>query len=207
MSRYTGPRVKLLRRLGGVDLPGLTRKRRWVDARPYPPGQHGPLAKGKKSDYRVRLEEKQKLRYQYGVREAQLVKYMRRAARSRGNTGTVLLQILESRLDNIVFRLGMAPTTAAARQLVNHGHIAINGKKVNIPSYEVKAGEVITVGQRECSRKLVELYAASPTLSVPSHLEFDAKTFTGKVLDTPSRESVPFELNEQLIVEYYSQRV
>ncbi len=207
MSRYTGPRVKLLRRFGGIDLPGLTRKRRYVDARPFPPGQHGPNMRVKKSDYRIRLEEKQKLRFNYGIRERQLVRYIKRAVRGKGNTGETLMQYLESRLDNVVFRLGLAPTIPAARQMVNHGHIHVNGHKVDVSSYEVKSGDEITVRDKEKSRKLGELGASAPTLSLPAHLEFDAKTLTGRVIDTPSRESVPFELNSQLVVEYYSQRV
>jgi small subunit ribosomal protein S4 len=204
MSRYTGPRVRLLRRFGEVDLPGLTRKR---PKRLYPPGQHGPTIRQKKSDYRIRLEEKQKLRYNYGLRERQLVRYMKRASRSRGNTGEALMVMLESRLDNVVFRLGLAPTVPAARQMVNHGHITINGRKVNVASYEIRTGDVIGMRDREKSRKLAELWVESPTLSLPSHLDFDKKALTAKVLDAPARESVPFEIHEQLVVEYYSQRV
>lgn len=207
MSRYTGPRVKLIRRFGDIDLPGLTRKRKWVSARPYPPGQHGANARIKKSDFRLRLEEKQKLRINYGLRERQMMKYMRRAARAKGNTGEVLLQLLESRLDNVVFRLGLSPTIPAARQFVNHGHIMVNGKKVDIASYEIKTGDVISVGTRERSKKLGEFWAEQPALSIPAHLEFDKKTLTGKVLDVPARESVPFQIAEQFVVEYYSQRV
>lgn len=207
MSRYTGPRVKLLRRFGGVDLPGLTRKRQWVDRRPYPPGPHGPTQRLKKSDFRVRLEEKQKLRYNYGLRERQLVRYIKRANRSRGNTGEVLLSMLESRLDNVIFRLGLAPTIPAARQMVNHGHIMINGHKVDVASYEIKGGDEITIRDKDKSRKLAELWIDSPALALPAHLEFDKKTLSGKVLDSPARESVPFEINEQLVIEYYSQRV
>lgn len=207
MSRYTGPRVKLLRRLGGADLPGLTRKRKWVDARPYPPGQHGPTMRIKKSDFRIRLEEKQKLRHNYGLREKQLMRYMKRASKMKGNTGTKLLELLESRLDNVVFRLGFAPTIPAARQLVNHGHIDLNGRKSDVASIQIKPGDVISVRDREKSKKLVSLNVETPTLMMPGHLEVDNKGLTGRMNDTPSRESVPFEIAEQFVVEYYSQRV
>ena len=207
MSRYTGPRVKLLRRFGGIDLPGLTRKRKWVDARPYPPGPHGPRMRIKKSDYRIRLEEKQKLRHNYGLREKQLVGYVKRASKAKGNTGTKLLEMLEGRLDNVIFRLGFAPTIPAARQIVNHGHIHINGHKADVASMQVKAGDVISVRDRENSKKLISGYIEDPTLSLPAHLELDAKGLTGRVIDTPARDSVPFEIEEQFVVEYYSQRV
>ena len=128
MSRYRGPRLRIVRRLG--DLPGLTRK---SARRAYPPGQHGQARK-KRSEYAIRLEEKQKLRFNYGLTESQLLRYVRKARRVTGSTGQVLLQILEMRLDNTVFRLGMAPTIPSARQLVNHGHVTINGRVVNIPS-------------------------------------------------------------------------
>lgn len=207
MSRYTGPRVKILRRFGGIDLPGLTRKMKWVQARPFPPGHHGRTMRVKKSDYRIRLEEKQKLRYYYGLRERQLVRYMKRAVRAKGNSGEMLLQYLEERLDNVVFRLGMAPTIPAARQLVNHGHITVNGHKVDIASFEVSAGDVVGVRDRDKSRKAIEINVASPTLALPAHLEFNEKTMEGRVLDAPSRGSLPYEIHEQLVVEYYSQKV
>jgi len=207
MSRYTGPRVKLLRRFGGIDLPGLTRKLKWVQNRPFPPGQHGRNMRIKKSDFRLRLEEKQKLRYYYGVREKQLVRYMRRATRAKGNSGQVLLQLLERRLDNIVFRLGMAPTIPAARQLVNHGHITVNERKVDIASFECRAGDIVSVRDRDKSRKLVTTYAEEPTLSVPAHLDFNKKALSGRFIDEASRDSIPYDIKEQFIVEYYSQRV
>ena len=207
MSRFTGPRVKILRRLGGVDLPGLTRKMRWVQNRPFPPGQHGRNLRIKKSDYRIRLEGKQKVRFYYGIRERQLVNYMRRAAKAKGNTGELLLRYLESRLDNTIFRMGLAPTLPAARQMVNHGHIAVNGKKVNIASYEVHPGNEIAVRDRERSRKLGEIWSAEPSLSVPPYLEFDKKALKGRVIDWPGREYLPYELAEHFIIEYYSQKI
>jgi small subunit ribosomal protein S4 len=161
----------------------------------------------KKSDYRVRLEEKQKLRFYYGLRERQLIRYMRQSVKAKGNTGENLLLALESRLDNVVFRLGLAPTIPAARQLVNHGHVQVNGKKVDVASYRVKSGDEISARDREKSKKLAALWAEEPSLSLPNHLEFDKKNLSGRVIDQPSRQSIPFELNEQLVVEYYSQRV
>jgi small subunit ribosomal protein S4 len=161
----------------------------------------------KKSDYRIRLEEKQKLRHNYGIREKQLVGYVKKASKAKGNTGTKLLEMLESRLDNVVFRLGFAPTIPAARQLVNHGHIHLNGHKADIASMQVTAGDVVSVRDREKSKQLVGIYIQEPTLALPAHLELDAKALTGRLNDTPARESVPFEIEEQFVVEYYSQRI
>lgn len=159
MSRYRGPRLRVVRRLG--DLPGLTRK---AARRSYPPGQHGQARK-KRSEYAVRLEEKQKLRFNYGLTERQLVRYVRKARRVSGSTGQSLLQMLEMRLDNTVFRLGMAPTIPAARQLVNHGHITVNGRVVSIPSYQCRPGEEIGVKNQDRSRRLVEENLQFPGLA------------------------------------------
>ncbi|MDS3859786.1 30S ribosomal protein S4 [Thermosynechococcaceae cyanobacterium BACA0444] len=202
MARYRGPRLRIVRRLG--ELAGLTRK---SPKRSYPPGQHGQARK-KKSEYATRLEEKQKLRFNYGVSERQLVRYVRKARRVSGSTGTALLQLLEMRLDNTVFRMGMAPTIPAARQLVNHGHITVNGRAVSIPSYQVRPGEVIGVRQRDNSRQMVEANLQSPGLAnLPTHLEFDKNTFTGKVNGVVEREWVALQVNELLVVEYYSRKV
>ena len=202
MSRYRGPRLRIVRRLG--DLPGLTRK---SPRRAYPPGQHGQARK-KKSEYAVRLEEKQKLRHNYGLNEKQLRRYVQKARRVTGSTGQVLLQLLEMRLDNTVFRMGMAPTIPGARQLVNHGHVTVNGKVVSIPSYQCRPGEVIGVRNREGSRKLVEANLQYPGLSnLPSHLEFDKNTMVGKVNGVIQREWVALQVNELLVVEYYSRLV
>ena len=201
MSRYRGPRLRIVRRLG--DLPGLTRK---SARRAYPPGQHGQARK-KRSEYAIRLEEKQKLRFNYGLTESQLLRYVRKARRVTGSTGQVLLQILEMRLDNTVFRLGMAPTIPSARQLVNHGHVTINGRVVNIPSYQCRAGEVVAVRDREASRKLVESNLQYPGLAnLPSHLEFDKNKMVGKVNSLIEREWVALQINELLVVEYYSRQ-
>nr|YP_009313879.1 Ribosomal protein S4 [Hommersandiophycus borowitzkae]SCW22133.1 Ribosomal protein S4 [Hommersandiophycus borowitzkae] len=201
MSRYRGPRLRLCRRLG--DLPGLTRK---TSKKQTPPGEHGNKNK-KPSEYAVRLEEKQKLRFNYGINEQQLLKYIKTAKKVQGSTGSILLQLLEMRLDNTVFRLGLAPTIPAARQLVNHGHICINNKTVSIPSYQCKPGDTITVKQQNSSRDLVNKYLAFPGLAnIPSHLELDSKNLTGKVNGIIEREWVALQLNELLVVEYYSRK-
>lgn len=201
MSRYRGPRLRIVRRLG--DLPGLTRKNA---RRTYPPGQHGQNRK-KRSEYAIRLEEKQKLRFNYGLTEKQLLRYVRRARRVTGSTGQVLLQLLEMRLDNTIFRMGMAPTIPAARQLVNHGHVMVNGRVVNIASYQCRPGEAISIRNREQSRKLVETNLQYPGLAnLPSHLEFDKNKMEGKVNGVVEREWVALQINELLVVEYYSRQ-
>ncbi|MBD0263640.1 MAG: 30S ribosomal protein S4 [Hassallia sp. WJT32-NPBG1] len=201
MSRYRGPRLRITRRLG--DLPGLSRK---SPRRAYPPGQHGQNRK-KRSEYAIRLEEKQKLRFNYGLTEKQLLRYVRKARRVTGSTGQVLLQLLEMRLDNTVFRMGMAPTIPAARQLVNHGHVTVNGRPVNIASYQCRPGEEIAVRNREQSKKLVEANLQYPGLAnLPNHLEFDKNKMQGKVNGVIEREWVALQVNELLVVEYYSRQ-
>lgn len=201
MSRYRGPRLRVVRRLG--DLPGLTRK---SARRSYPPGQHGQARK-KRSEYAIRLEEKQKLRFNYGLTEKQLLRYVRRARRVTGSTGQVLLQLLEMRLDNTVFRMGMAPTIPAARQLVNHGHVTVNGREVNIASYQCRPGDVIGIQNKEKSRQLVENNLQYPGLAnLPSHLEFDKNKLEGKVNSVIEREWIALQVNELLVVEYYSRQ-
>jgi small subunit ribosomal protein S4 len=202
MARYRGPRLRVTRRLG--DLPGLTRK---SARKAYPPGQHGQARK-KKSEYALRLEEKQKLRFNYGLSERQLRRYVQKARRAAGSTGQVLLQLLEMRLDNTIFRMGMAPTIPSARQLVNHGHITINGKVVDIASYQCRAGEAVGVRDRDASRKLVEANLQYPGLAnLPSHLEFDKTKLQGKVNGVIEREWVAIQINELMVVEYYSRLV
>lgn len=199
MSRYRGPRLRIVRRLG--DLPGLTRK---SARKAYPPGQHGQ-GRRKRSEYAIRLEEKQKLRFNYGVTEKQLVRYVRKARRVAGSTGQTLLELLEMRLDNTIFRMGMAGTIPAARQLVNHGHITVNDRVVDVSSYQCRPGDVIKVRDRDRSRKLVETNMEYPGLAnLPSHLEFDKNTFTGKVNGVIEREWVALQVNELLVIEYYS---
>ena len=199
MSRYRGPRLRIVRRLG--ELPGLSRK---SPRKSYPPGQHGQNRR-KRSEYAIRLEEKQKLRFNYGVSEKQLVRYVRKARRTGGSTGQALLEFLEMRLDNTIFRMGLAGTIPGARQLVNHGHITVNDRVVNIASYQCRPGDVVKVRDRDRSRKLVEPNMEYPGLAnLPSHLEFDKNTFVGKVNSIIEREWVALQVNELLVVEYYS---
>ena len=202
MSRYRGPRLRVVRRLG--DLPGLTRK---APRKAYPPGQHGQ-GRRKRSEYAIRLEEKQKLRYNYGVTEKQLVGYVKKARRSTTSTGQALLQLLEMRLDNTVFRLGMAPTIPGARQLVNHGHVTVNGRVLDIASYQCKPGDVIGVRDRDRSRKIVEENLQFPGLAnIPTHLEFDKNKMVATVNSVIDREWIALQINELLVIEYYSRKV
>lgn len=201
MSRYRGPRLRIVRRLG--PLPGLSRK---DPKRAYPPGQHGQ-ARRKRSEYAIRLEEKQKLRFNYGISEKQLLRYVKKARRVTGSTGQVLLQLLEMRLDNTVFRLGMAPTIPAARQAVNHGHITVNGRVVDVASYNCRPGDLIGVRNREASREMIKANLQNPGLAnVPNHLAFDKEKLEGSVGGTIEREWVALQINELLVVEYYSRQ-
>lgn len=205
MSRYRGPRVKKMRAVG-VDLPGLSRKS--TRNRPNPPGEHGGgKMRRRPSEFKRQLVEKQKLRFNYGVSERQFRKMVKEAARVAGSPGARLLEFLERRLDNVVFRAGFAPTIPAARQLVNHGHVRVNGKKVDIASYRVKLHEVITL--REKSREIPDVLASleAPALEVPEWLVFEADKQQATVLAMPTPASVPFPIDIQLVVEYYSQRL
>ncbi len=202
MARYTGPTAKISRRFG-VELFGASKA---FARRPFPPGQHGVRAgRKKKSDYGTMLAEKQKLRFMYGVLEGQFRKYYEEAARRSGVTGDILLQLLELRLDNIIYRLNFANTRAAARQMVSHGHVCVNGRKVNIASYSCKPGDVITVAAKARSQALanrfVELTANAVT---PDWLEVDAAKLTAKVARIPSVEEIAPIVNVQMIVEFYS---
>lgn len=201
MARYTGPRLKIVRRFQET-LPGLTRKN--AEQRPYPPGQHGPGRRPKHTEYRLRLDEKQKLRFNYGLAEKQMLRYFREAARRKGDTGALLLQLLESRLDNVVFRAGFAPTVIAARQLVSHGHILINDKKVDRPSYAIKSGDKVTLKTSSRAIPMVTSTLQGRPLELPSYLTYDDQQFTASITGAPSREDVPLDLQEQLIVEFYS---
>nr|AYR06511.1 ribosomal protein S4 [Rhodogorgon sp.] len=201
MSRYRGPRLRICRKLG--ELPGLTRK---TSRKQYSSGEHGQKSK-KPSEFAIRLEEKQKLKFNYGLCERQLLKYVKVAKRAQGSTGLVLLQILEMRLDNTVFRLGLAPTIPAARQLINHGHIIVNNNKLTISSYQCKPGDSIQVKNNQRSMQLAEKYLAFPGLAnVPNHLELDRTKLLGQVNGIVEREWVAIQLNELLIVEYYSRK-
>ncbi len=200
MARYRGPKTKIARRFGeaifGPD--------RSFEKRNYAPGQHGNARRrGKKSEYAVQLMEKQKAKYTYGILERQFRKMFEAASSSKGITGEVLLQICETRLDNVVYRLGIAPTRSGARQLVSHRHITVNGNVVNIPSYAVRAGDVIAV--REKSRTM-EVITSSLNRSNKGFewLEWNDSTMAGKFLAVPQREAIPENIKEQLIVELYS---
>lgn len=200
MARYTGPRTKVSRRARQLlD----DNKAVYFDRRPYPPGEHG-RGRIRESQYQVQLREKQKLKFIYGVLEKQFRRYYREAARQRGITGTNLLVILESRLDNVVYRSGLARTRPQARQIVNHGHMVVNGQKVNIPSYQVRPGDVVTV--RERSHEILPIQHAIDTLdrTPPEWLDVDTGERTITIGDLPMREQIDTDIQEQLVVELYS---
>jgi small subunit ribosomal protein S4 len=202
MVCYTGPRLRIIRRFG--ELPGLTRK---VPTKPNPPGQHGPKKQLRSSfsNYKIRLFEKQKLRYNYGLTERQLLRYVKEARRRKGSTGFLLLQLLEMRLDTIVFRLGLTPTIPSARQFVNHGHLLINGKRVNIPSFICEPGDQIQIQSKKSATDFVKNNLLSPRFSsLPNHLEFDSVNLTANIKNLVDRKDLIFRVNELLIVEYYS---
>ena len=200
MARYTGPSTKIARKFGepiyGAD--------KYLEKRNYPPGQHGAARKRarKSTEYGSQLREKQKVKYMYGVLERQFRNTYEKASRLPGQPGENLLFLLESRLDNLVYRFGIAPTRAAARQLVLHRHITLNGAVCNIPSAQVKPGDVIAVRERSKSLEVITNSVAAATKF--SWIEFDAKTLTGKYLNVPAREDIPESINEQLIVDLYS---
>ena len=199
MARYTGPSTKIARKFGepifGTD--------KDFEKRNYPPGQHGLASKRKKkSEYGTQLKEKQKVKYTYGLLEKQFRNLYEKASRMKGQKGENLIILLESRLDNLVYRMGIAPTRAAARQLVSHAHITLNGVVCNIPSAHVKPGDVVAV--RERSKSLEVITASVASASKYSWIEFDAKSLTGKYINTPVRTEIPETINEQLIVELYS---
>ena len=199
MARYTGPSTKIARKFGepifGTD--------KDFEKRNYPPGQHGLASKRKKkSEYGTQLKEKQKVKYTYGLLEKQFRNLYEKASRMKGQKGENLIMLLESRLDNIVYRMGIAPTRAAARQLVSHAHITLNGVVCNIPSAHVKPGDVVAVRERSKSLEVITNSVASAAKY--SWIEFDAKTLTGKFINVPVRAEIPETINEQLIVELYS---
>ncbi|MCQ6274408.1 30S ribosomal protein S4 [Bacillus sp. V3B] len=199
MARYTGPSWKLSRRLG-ISLNGTGKE---LEKRPYAPGQHGPNQRRKLSEYGLQLQEKQKLRHMYGVTERQFRNLFDRAGKMTGIHGENFMILLESRLDNIVYRLGLARTRRQARQLVNHGHVLVDGKRVDIPSYRLKAGQ--TIGVREKSRNLDIIKEAIEVNNfVPDYLAFDADNLEGSFTRLPERSELPAEINESLIVEFYS---
>ncbi len=199
MARYTGPSTKIARKFGepifGAD--------KNFEKRNYPPGQHGLASKRKKkSEYGTQLKEKQKVKYTYGLLEKQFRNLYEKASRMKGQKGENLIILLESRLDNLVYRMGIAPTRAAARQLVSHAHITLNGVVCNIPSAHVKPGDVVAVRERSKSLEVITNSVASAAKY--SWIEFDAKSLTGKYINVPVRTEIPETINEQLIVELYS---
>lgn len=199
MARYTGSVWKKSRRLG-ISLTGTGKE---LDKRPYAPGQHGPNQRKKLTEYGLQLQEKQKLRFMYGVNERQFRTLFNKASKIKGVHGENFMILLESRLDNIVYRLGLARTRRQARQLVNHGHIIVDGSRVDIPSYIVKPGQ--TIGVREKSQKLAIIAEAlEANAFVPEYLTFDADKLEGNYSRYPERTELPAEINEALIVEWYS---
>lgn len=200
MARYTGPKTRIARKFGeaifGPD--------KVLSKKNYPPGQHGNSRKRKTSEYGIQLREKQKAKYTYGVLEKQFRNLFEKASRSKGITGEVLLQMLEGRLDNVVYRLGIAPTRASARQLVSHRHITVDGKIVNIPSYAVKAGQIIGVREKAKSLEVISEALSGFNHSKYPWLEWNPSSMNGKMLHIPERSDIPENIKEQLIVELYS---
>jgi small subunit ribosomal protein S4 len=201
MARYTGPTTKIARKFGepifGPD--------KVLEKKNYPPGMHGLNKKRKKvSEYGTQLQEKQKAKFTYGVLEKQFANTFEKASRMQGVTGEILLQLLESRLDNVVYRLGVAPTRASARQLVSHRHITVNGKVVNIPSFSLRAGDVVGVREKSKALEVINESIASNRATKYSWLEWNKDQYTGKYLNNPERTDIPENIKEQLIVELYS---
>jgi small subunit ribosomal protein S4 len=189
----------------GVDLPGLSRKS--IERRPYRPGEHGQARRRKMSDFGKQLQEKQKLRLNYGLSEKQFRRLVAEARGSKDATGQKLLELLERRLDNVVFRAGLAPTIPAARQLVAHGHITVNGRRTDIPSFRVRAGDVIRPREKSLNQQSVVESLGEMSLIRPDWIEFDDKKRTTRVAAMPTADSVPFPVDVQLVVEYYSKRM
>lgn len=201
MARYTGPRSRIARKFGepifGPD--------KYLDRKNFPPGQHGQTKKRKKtSEYGVQLREKQKVKYTYGLLERQFRNTFEKAAAAAGITGLVLLQMLESRLDNVVYRLGVAPTRAASRQLVSHRHITVNGNVVNIPSFQLRPGDIIGVREKSKSLETIIEAIGANRRSKLAWLEWDETQMAGKYMSVPERSEIPEDVKEQLIVELYS---
>ena len=203
MSRYRGSKLRITRRLG--NLPGLIQKQ---SKKKYRPGQHGKSSEGKKTtEYGIRLKEKQKLKFNYGLTEGQLFRYVKEARRRQGVTGLILLQLLEMRLDTICFNLGFASTISGARQIVNHGHVLVNGERVNIPSFQCRINDIIGVKQNLSSKTLIENNLKNKNLlELPSNLNFDKLNLEAKVINYCDKENLLLELDELLVIEYYSRR-
>lgn len=203
MSRYVGPRLKVMRALG-TDLPGLSRKS--IEQRSYPPGQHGQKQR-RRSSFATQLIEKQKLRANYGLSERQLRRLFVEARQSKAPTGDKLVELLERRLDNVVFRAGFAPTIPAARQLVSHRHVRVNGKPVDIPSYRIRVGDTVELRDRSRALELVKASLTEPALTRPEWMVWDEAAGRVQVGHLPAADNVPFPVELQQVVEYYSNRI
>jgi small subunit ribosomal protein S4 len=200
MARYTGPKTKIARKFGQA----IYGDDKAFEKRNYPPGQHGAnRRRGKKSEYAIQLMEKQKAKYTYGILERQFRNMFKRATAAQGITGEVLLQFCESRLDNVVYRMGIAPSRSAARQLVSHRHITVNGEKVNIPSYQLKAGDVVGVREKSKSLEAIQNSLANSS-NVYEWITWNNDTLEGTYVSVPERIQIPEQINEQFIVELYS---
>ena len=205
MSRYRGPKLKITRRLGA--LPGLTTKKSNKLNRAGKDGNANADTSKKLTEYGVRLEEKQKLKFNYGLTESQLFRYVKEARRRQGVTGLILLQLLEMRLDTLCYTLGFAKSISQARQMVNHGHITVNKQVVNIPSFQCRINDMISVKEKTASKQLVEANLKNATRNtLPGHVNLDVTTFEAKVVDYCDRTEVSLELDELLVIEYYSRR-
>ena len=201
MARYTGPRVRISRRFN-TPVFGPSK---YLERRPFPPGQHGPRARRKVSEYALGLGEKQKLRFHYGLMEKQFRGIYEKAASQRGVTGEIMLQILELRLDNVVFHLGFATSRAGARQMVSHGHVLVNGRKVNIPSYALKVNDVIEIKDSSASRQMANAnMEMSTSRAVPDWLSLNKDAYRGVVMRVPTKDDIQPIANEQSVVEFYS---
>ena len=200
MARYTGPKSKISRKYR-EPIFGDTKA---LEKKPHPPGQHGRGRRRKKSEYAIQLAEKQKAKYLYGILEKQFRNMFDKASRKDGVTGENLLQLLEARLDNVVYRLGISPTRRSARQLVSHKHITVNGNLVNIPSYTLKEGDMVAVREKSKSLTAISSSVSNNNANKYKWLEWDDKSLLGKLVTYPDRESIPENINEQLIVELYS---
>lgn len=204
MGRYRGPVVKLCRR-EGVNLVETPKAQKYMERRPYPPGEHGQRRRRRPSDYGVRLREKQKLRFIYNLSEKQFANLFNEASRKEGATGEVFLQLLERRLDNVVYRMGIAHTRRQARQFVAHGHILVNGRRVDVPSYRIKPGDEIAVAERaKKNAHIKDNVEERKRGSTPSWLNFDAESLKGTFNSVPSREDISVPVNELQVIEYYS---
>ncbi|MGN6106200.1 MAG: 30S ribosomal protein S4 [Kofleriaceae bacterium] len=205
MSRYTGPRLRVMRALG-LDLPGLSRKS--IERRPYPPGQHGsnPRRRQRRSPFKDRLQEKQKLRFYYGLTERELANVVDQASRRVGNTGELLIELLESRLDNVVFRAGLARTIPAARQLVGHGHVQVDGRRVDRPGYRLRPGQQVSLRARSRDLDVVATSLVEPVAVAPRWLAVDRDQRTATVTERPGPDAMLIHVDLRLIIEFYAQR-